>query len=249
MKRIVILSVFLLTSCTSTRSGRTWWNPSTYFSGSAGTGVTQQQDKLESKENDAIKAAHVEVVKTGIQLSVAPKSPEVDRAIRFNDNATAILNQATGSLTLADLAISRAIVFDLGSADLKVVEKAENAQGKAEKHIQDISRDLADINRELDKKNGDLEAAFKRENAVANKYRNAIFGVFGLGTIALLLGCLFIWCRFSTGGIPKALGGLLGHLQKKDPSKADELRDLFDKFTNRGEQSAIRAQFNKSINS
>jgi hypothetical protein len=50
----------------------------------------------------------------------------------------------------------------------------------------------------------------------------------------------YLYLQIATGGIPKAIGGMLKGLDEREPEKANLIRSLLDPVTNRIEQALIR---------
>ena len=85
----------------------------------------------------------------------------------------------------------------------------------------------------------DLQAAFARENELANTLRNQRFILWATVIIAAIgyLGVLYL--RFAYGGIPNAIGRGLAELRAKNPGAAGIATEVFDSFLNRDEQRRI----------
>lgn len=242
-----MVAILFLSGCATGPAGSTWWNPGTWFSHHAAASVDSAAVKVDKKEDAAVKAAQTEVVKTGEALEAAPPSREVELAKRFNGNAETLLAQATGPLSLGDSAALKALVRDLRSETAATREKAEKAQKKAEESLSELSADLQEAQGKLAKAETNLRAAFERENALANKYRNIRFVAVGAVVLSLVLGGLWLYVRYSVGGLPAAVGRMLADAQGKSPQLAGDIRSLLDAVTNRHEQAAISAEYVKTV--
>jgi hypothetical protein len=224
-------------------SGKHWWNPMTWRSSSEARTADRAESVLETRQQEAIKAAHVEVAKTGEVLLHAPESREVDLARRFNDNAEALLTQGSGALALEEIHKLKQLVANLRSENAQVRAAAEARQGAAEKALATLSAGLAEAQRKLGEAQADLRTAFDRENALADQLRNERFVRWGLAGLSLVLGVGWLYVRYVAGGLPSALGRVLRDAEKKSPALADDLRGLLDANLDRNEQAAVRKHF------
>jgi hypothetical protein len=232
-----------MTGCSSSGANTRWWNPGTWFSGSAGRATDRAEIKLDAKREQALAAAHIEVAKTGEALDVAPSSRAVELAKRFNDNADTLLTQSVGAITAKDLQDMRQLVDGLMSENAAIRTDAEARQKGEEKKQAAISAELAEAQRKLSEAQGDLRQAFDRENALANQLRNQRFILWGLAGTAILLAVAWAYVRYIAGGLPSALGHVLAAAERKSPQLADDFRSLLDTHLNRHEQTNIASHY------
>lgn len=242
MRLLPLLLALALAGCST--SGKHWWSPATWMSSKPAERVEVAESKLDAAQDKAVRSARAEVTKAATALISAPESRPVEVARRTIGNAQTLLDQVAGPLTAEEAADIRKIVADLLSENATVRAAAEKAQGEAESKVSKLSRDLAEAGVKLDAANGKLAAGFARENALADELRNEralkawIIG--GGSILVIILGGGWVYLQIATGGIPKAIGGLLKGLDEKDPEKANLIRSLLDPVTNRIEQALIR---------
>ena len=151
MKPALLILLLLLSGCTAP-AGWSLLRPGSWFQGMAAAKVEKIEAKQSQLEGDAVKLAQVEVLKTGVLLEAAktenPQSNPVKQAARTNENAAQILNQRE---PLAANVVKDAIQVarDLLSDETKRRQAAEDAQASAERHINAVSRELAEVSAAL----------------------------------------------------------------------------------------------------
>lgn len=242
---VAVFAILLLSGC-ATSGAKHWWSPATWFSDAAAKSSDKAVTKLERSQETAVKAAHLEVAKTGEALIFAPDSREVELARSFNDNANQLLNQASGVVDLAELQKLKALVRDLRSENVQVRAAAEVTQKKNEAAIAGVSSELSSAQKKLTEAHGNLRQAFDRENELANTLRNERVIRWSLAGALVLAAAGWAYVRFMAGGLPGAIGSALVSLERKNPSIADELRAALDSATNRHEQAQIAAEYAKA---
>lgn len=241
----LVLCVLLFTSgCVS--GGKKWWSPATWFSDSSAKAADLAGTYLAKKQGDAVQAAKVEVAKTGEALSHAPDSREVALAIRFNDNADALLAQAAQPLTVAERQAVKQLVAELRSDNAAIRSAAESRQKSSEQRQAALSEELAAAEKKLSAAQSELRTAFDRENALANELRNERVVKWSLAGAALICALGWAYLRYVAGGLPSALGSMMARLEKKSPTLAEDIRPFLDSETNRSEQAGIRAAYLKA---
>ena len=239
MKRTgLILSLFLLAGC-STGSGVKWFAPATWFSHAPAGAVDRADAKQDAARTAAVKAAQRATHETAEALAVAPASRPVEVATESNASALALLDQAAGPLTAADLATIRKQVAGLLSDNAKLRADAERARDKTRESDAALSEKLARADAAVLAAGAKLREAFDRENALANQLRGQTALVWILGVVSVLGCAAYVYVRFALGGIPGAVGGALRTLRAKNPDAADALTPILDSLLNRHEQDAI----------
>lgn len=213
-----------LAGCSSPRSGSTWWNPSTWFSGREGVAVEQAQVNLEARKeavvdarNDVLIAAQIEVHKTGAALDLAPTDdPAVRVAARTNTNATDLLDKALGAPEAGDLAALRQMVTDLvaqvPAALAEQVAAEERARG-ASTALAQSREDLAKAQHALGAAQDRLANAFARENALANQLRNERLLKYAGAGASILLALAAWYFRSGKVALVKGVGTALADLR------------------------------------
>lgn len=239
----VLLSVLLFSGCAS--GGKKWWSPGTWWSDSEARASDRAIVSVVEAKTDAVKAAHREVAKTGEVLTFAAPSRETDLARRFNDNASSLLTQAAGPLTLEESSGDKALVAALRSENQDTRKAAEARQKSLESDLADLSEEVAKAERKLFDAQGDLRQAFARENELANTLRNERMIKWSLAAAAVLAAAGWAYVRYVAGGLPSALGRVLASAEGKSPQLASDLRGLLDVETSLSEQRAIRGHYLK----
>lgn len=241
---LIVLLTVLCGGCVSAPSGKHWWSPKTWFSSAPAAQVQKVQASEEYLQKVLLIDAQGEVEKTVKVLQLAPKSEATLVALGTSSNASKLMTQALGSLPFEELMKfdkwSNSVLF--GDEVAKIEAKAQ--QAKLERKFVVDSAEYKAVQKKLDEANARLLVGFAKENALADTLRNERamkMWILGGGTLLLLIvggGCLYL--QIATGGIPKAIGGLLKGLDERDPEKANLVRSLLDPVTNRIEQALIR---------
>lgn len=243
-----LLTLFMVSAlcggCVSAPSGKHWWSPATWGSSAPASKVA----KLEVTENYAKQVllldAQGEVEKTVRVLRLAPESPAVSVARRTAGNASTMLTQANGALPFATLDAFDVWVAGILSDNKAEALSAEAQQARDERRYGKHSQELLDVQDKLEAANAKLLTSFARENELADTLRNEralrawIIG--GGSLLVLIAGAGWLYLQIATGGIPKAIGGMLKGLDQSDPGKADLIRSLLDEPLNRLEKALIR---------
>lgn len=258
MKALAILILPLaLAGCATPKKGATWYNPATWFKNAEATAadkarvaVTNADKGEEESRSRLIKDAQRDVAATGEAIAAAPSSPPVTLAKTLNARAGDSLTAATGGLPPDVLAALRKMVEDALSDDATRRTSGEKALAAREAENQNIFHELTAARaalqaaeKNLMSKESELRAAFDRENAVANAYRNEKFlrwaALIGGTLLSLCLAAAWLYARFALGGIPQAIGRGMGVLRERDPRAAGIAEQIFDSLLNRHEQQRI----------
>lgn len=254
---LAIVALLTLTGCVSPKKGATWYNPATWFKHSEATAADKARVSTETAktEQDAardqlIKDAQKDVAAATHALASAPASPPAALAKTLNARAGDSLAQAVGGLLPDIMTALRKMVDDALSADAtrraageKALQTRDAENAALAKQLAEADAKLADLQSKLAAKEADLRAAFDRENAVANAYRNEKFlrwaAIIGGATLSLILGAAYLYARFALGGIPGAIGKGMAVLRARDPDTASVVEQVFDGLLNRHEQQRI----------
>ena len=240
----ILVLALLLGGCVSAPSGKHWWSPKTWFSSTPASQVT----KIGVSENYARQVllidAQGEVEKTVRVLELAPESAAVTVAKRTAGNASTLLTQANGPLAFDVLADFDKWVVAILSGNQADKLAAEAKQAKDERRFAKDSEEFRKLQKDLDEANAKLLTAFGKENELADTLRNEralrVWIIGGGSVLLLVVGAGWLYSQIATGGIPKAIGGMLKGLDESDPEKANLIRSLLDPVTNRIEQALIR---------
>lgn len=217
----------------------TFWNPTTWFSGSAGREADRADQKQAAAEAKVIEAAQRTAHETVEALASAPSSRPVEVARESAGVTVSLLDQAAGPLTAADSAAIREQVRKLLSDNAALRREGEQARQDSREMIGALSEKLAKAEAGKEAATKDLQAAFARENELANTLRNQRFIIWAV-VIAAVLGYVgLLYLRLAYGGIPNAIGRGLSELRAKDPAAAGVATQIFDSLLNRAEQQRI----------
>lgn len=243
MKRAVTLfALLLLSACSTGNHGAgkvTVWNPMTWFSGSAGRAAASADVTLDKSKQEAINAAQKTAHETVEALAVAPESRPVAVARESAKTTVTLLDQAQGPLTVDETARIRKQVAALVSENEALRKEGEKLRESSRDELQRISTKLDEAEKAKAKATGDLQAAFVRENEMANTLRNQRFIIYAVAILAALGYAATLYIRFAYGGIPEAIGRGLSELRAKDATAGDLATKVFDSYLNRREQSKI----------
>lgn len=240
----LLLVAALLGGCVSAPDGKHWWSPKTWFSSAPAEQVTKFGVSEGHARQVLLIDAQGEVEKTVKVLSLAPASPEVLVARRTAGNASLLLTQANGPLAFDVLAGFDKWVEGILSSNQAERLAAEARQVADERRFSSHSKELADLQGKLKEANAKLLTSFAKENELADTLRNEralrVWLIGGGSVLIVILGAGWLYLRIATGGIPKAIGGMLKGLDETDPERATLIRSLLDPVTNRIEQALIR---------
>jgi len=249
MKRvaIVLLVYLMLPGCVSQSGnvdGVTWYNPATWFSGVAGRKAGRIEAKTDEARGKALKQAQRAVKETEQALNAAPVSRSVQVAQASNDQASGLLDQLAGPMTVDELALVREqvrlLLSDIESERTEGARLRESNNNLSSK----VSETLGELAAAKAKNDQDLAKAFERENKLANDLRNerwwSWFWRISIGTIAVLGVAAFFYVRLSLGGMPTALGRSLVSARKENPELARLMETHLDVNLTPKEQSMIR---------
>lgn len=220
-------------------TGAKWYAPATWFSHAPADTVDKAEASQDKARTAAVKAAQRATHETAEALAAAPASRPVEVATESNASAVALLDQAAGPLTAADLAAIRKQVAGLLSENATLRADAEKARATARAVDAKLSERLAAADAAVLAAGAKLREAFERENQLANELRSQRALAWILGGVAVLGAAAYIYLRFALGGIPGAVGGALRTLRAQNPAAADALTPLLDGLLNRHEQAAI----------
>ena len=262
MVRIALILAlgFSLVGCRSTPSADpTWWNPGTWFSGSAGRSVDKahrdleaKDAELDSRERDLIKVAQGEILKTETALKSAPASRPVAIATDSAQSAGLALGQAVGPISKLERIELERLVEGLLSEneEIRIRAEATAASRKADLDalVEVHAKALAEKQEALEKlaaSEGKLRESFDRENALANKYRNAKFLVITLIVLSLAGFALSIYFRVTglnfAGSVVRAVDRFKS--SNTEVSSAPAVEDLLDwlsKSMNDGQKKTVK---------
>ncbi len=247
MRRVALVSaVLLLAGCGTTGSSVRWYAPATWFSGRPAAAAEAAEKKETAAEQSAVKLAQKFSHETQIALGVAPASRPVTIARESTAHAVGLLDQSAGPLTVAEAEAARSTVRGLLSEDAATRTAAERERAKDNRHVAEISNELAKAQARSDAADKNVRLAFERENALANELRSQRALAWILGGCAVLALIGWVYVRFFLGGIPGAMGTVLAKLETKNAGAAEELRTLLDGAMNRHEQTTIRNAYLKA---
>lgn len=248
----LLSSVLCLTACsTAPDTGVRFWNPWTWtthrpaaLADQAKAEAAAEQAKLAAARWSAVSLAHAEFSKSGLMLSFAPPSREVEFSQRFTANGLGLLDQID-PLPAAEVADLRRTIADLRSENTVVRAAAEKSQAGSEATLAAQSRALgvaeavaAAAEKNSQVKDTALRAAFDRENSLANELRNEHmkFWVAIAGVVLLTLLSLYLRAQF--GGVGAAFHSVVAMIPAE---KVPQLEQTFDANVSGPVQGLIRA--------
>lgn len=229
----------LLCSGCASGTGAKWYAPATWFSAREASAADRADARQDAARTAAIKAAQRLTHETAEALAAAPASRPVEVASEANSGAVALLDQAAGPLTAAELgAISRQVA-GLLSENAALRAQAETARTKSRESVATLSDRLARADAAVETAQRDLRTAFDRENALANQLRAQRALLWIVVSVSALLALGWFYVRFVYGGLPIAAGKFMRDLRTQHPDAARLAEPLFDAYLNRGEQALI----------
>lgn len=235
----VVALALLLAGCSTANNAR-WWSPATWFSAREAKAEDRALSKVDDARDRAVKAAQGTAHETQIALAAAPESRPIEVARESNDQTVTLLDQVAGPVTADEIARIRKQVAGLLSDNAALRSSAESDRASNRATIAEVSSKLAKAEAALEKAQGDLRAAFDRENALANELRNERLVKWGLAVVAVLIGAAWLYIKVALGGMPQAIGFALRDLRAKKPDLADAVAPFYAKYLSLGEQERIK---------
>jgi hypothetical protein len=242
--RAFIFYLMLVTSgCTST-SGVKWWSPKTYLSGSEARSEVKAKASVDDKREAVLRAGQRSLYEVLLALAVAAPSRAIDLATDAAQSAQALFDQALGALPVDETTRLRARVAALLSDNEAIRTNAEKERTAARSLAAEQGKELQEARTRLADAQAALSAAFARENAVANAYRNekmvSLFWKIGLGTIAVLGVAGWVYVRFVAGGWTGMVGRALARADNDRPEAARIARSVLDDVMDFKQQAKIK---------
>jgi hypothetical protein len=238
---LAALTLFLggCASPTGSAGKVTAWNPLTWFSGSEGRGAGRADERQAKARDAVIEAAQKTAHETAEALASAPASRPVEVARESAGVTVTLLDQAAGPLTAEESARIREQVRKLLSDNDALRREGEQLREDHREAVGVLSGKLQQAEAGRAAATKDLQAAFARENELANTLRNQRFILWGVVILAAIgyLGVLYL--RFAYGGVPSAIGRGLAELRTKNPDAGNLATSIFDSYLNRAEQRRI----------
>jgi hypothetical protein len=182
--------------------------------------------KVDAAREKAIKASQEAVTEAGDALVLAPQSRPVNVASKAIETASQLNDQIAGPLTVAEQASIRQRVALLTSDNEALRNQGESLRQENQKAVESLSDTLAHLQVKLDAAQAALPEAQRREAAVANQYRNLVFGAYALGVIVLLLAGGYVYLRVAYGSLPSVIGGLVSKVYVKHPDQAASIESM-----------------------
>ena len=202
--------------------------------------VEKAESNVDEVRDTVLRRAQSETTVAAIALRSAPFSRPVEIAREATASAESMQAQALGPIQEGERQKLEKLVADLQSEVVAVRAAAEKQRDNDAIRAARESVKLSAASARVDDLNDKLASAYQREKALGDLVRKVVWGCIGLGVLAVILGAAWLYLQIATGGIPKAIGGLLKGLDESDPAKASLLRSLLDPVTNRIEQALIR---------
>lgn len=231
---VAIASLICLAGCVSQPSGTgvRWYNPFTWGSATE----AKKAEKLESKSiaarENLIKEAQKTAHETSIALEEIPASNAKETAQESNQRTVTYLDQAAGPLTVDQIESIRQQVKLLLSDNADLRRQGEALRQENRESAARQSRELASLQSKLDAANQALPEALRREAAVANKFRNLMFGFWALVVLAVIGLGVSLYLKVMYGGAWGALGKGLSSIYQAHPSEAQNIELLLSKHLN-----------------
>ena len=229
--RLLLLAALLVLSGCASGPGAgkvTWWNPLTYFSGHAGRKAAKVEANRNEARADVLEGAQIAAHETVTALESAGDSRPVQVARESAGTAAGMLDQALGPLTVQSRADLQRRVMLLLSENEQMRAQGEAEREKTRQGMAGVSEHLASMEKALQGAQRQLGEAFIRENALANKARNWLFGAVGLAVLVVAALVALAWVNASMGGLPAALGKGMAALRIKHPDAAEFLTHMLD---------------------
>lgn len=236
----VLACMFLLAGCVAGKpGGAAWYKPWTWGSTTEAARAEKATERRDDAREKTIKAAQKTAHETALALEQAPASRPVEVASEANDQTVALLDQAAGPLTAAELEKLRVQVEKLISENAAARAEGERLRRESRQDIAALSAKLAEAQAKLDAANKALPEAQRREAETANKYRALQWAFWGVAILASLLAAASFYLRYAYGGIPQAIGRGLSTLRATDPQAGKLATQILDGLLNRDEQARI----------
>jgi regulator of replication initiation timing len=216
---------FAFTGCSTAPAGSGllgWWTAR------GERAAAQAETKVTASESAILQRAQERVQEAVVALLTAPASRPVEVASEATAQASALLAQVNGPLTVAQLASVRQQVEALLSDNAAL--RAEGERLRAEKRQADAtaSEQLTALRTQLEA--ADLRAAkIAATNArTAALYLRAKWAAAGLGALTLLATAGGIYLKLASGNATAATGELLALIDRRAPALSTLARGVAD---------------------
>jgi hypothetical protein len=236
----LLVLVLLLSGCSTSTTGARWYAPASWFSAREANASDRADAKQDKARASAIHAAQRATHETAEALAAAPASRPVEVATESNASAVALLDQAAGPLTAAELAAVRKQVAGLLSDNAKLRAEAERARDKTRADDAALSERLAKADAAVLAAGAKLREAFDRENALANELRGQRALAWILGGVALVAAAAWGYVQITLGGMPAALGVARRAIEAKSPELAAAVAPYYAAALDRTEKAKIK---------
>ena len=196
---VAVLCVLALAGCSSVgvtgKAERSWLKPWTWR-GDKATEAARLATRVTGAEADVLRAAQRSHETTVNALREAPVDvPSVALASRTAGQTHDLMTHALGPLPLADTQASEALVADALSGDPERVERAEAALAKSDRHNMALTAELSRWRDHAALQQNELQAAYLRERATADRWHTVMWIAGGLVVLWLLSQVLSIAAR------------------------------------------------------
>lgn len=233
MKRIIscLIVCAALSGCVS-GGGKsiTWWNPSTWGAASEARKVERLEGKYKDAREDAIKSTQKAVYEAGKVLTYAKQEKPTILAQEGISDASAVLAQVAGPLTLGEQEAIHLQVSKLLGENEADRKKAEALRLESRRQVAELSERLAKIEHKLDTAQEALPDAQYREASVANRWRNAVFLTWVSSILGVILIGVFAYFKIMYGGVWSGLGRGLSSIYAAHPKQAQNVELLLSQY-------------------
>jgi len=242
VRALLIIHFLFLAGCTST-SGVKFWSPATWGSGSEARAQVKAVDKVDVKREAVLRAGQRSLFEVVLALAASAPSRAVDLATEAAQSAQALFDQALGALPVDETTKLRARVAALLSDNETIRGQAEKERSAARSLAAEQGKELEEARNRLADAQAALSAAFARENAVANAYRNekvvSLLWKVGLGLVAAVSVAGWIYVRFFAGGWMSMIARGLVRADHDKPAAANAAREVLDSVLSYKEQDRL----------
>jgi ElaB/YqjD/DUF883 family membrane-anchored ribosome-binding protein len=242
---LAVGALLLLSGCVSS-NGATWWNPTTWASGSAAKASEKAEKKAEVAADNAVKQAQRAAHETQEALASAPVSRPVELAIESNDAAVSLLDQSQGPLTLDERDAIKREIAGLLSENVGLREAGEKARREAREAWATASAKLDEADKNVERLRGAAAAEAAKNLALANAYRNEQLQKYASLAGSAILGLLAVAWKLNLGRVQAGLANVLAHVESKHGAEAKgAAAGVADAILNAGDQTAVAKIYSK----
>jgi hypothetical protein len=235
---LLLITLALACSGCSTTGGS---GPFGWWAARGERAVTKAEGKVSATEGDLLRRAQERVQEAVIALLTAPASRPVEVASEAAGQASALLAEVNGPLTVAQLASVRAQVEALLSDNEALRAEGERLRAAQRAADESASAQLTALRGELAASEARARSIAAHNAVLAGRYTKALWASGGLAVLTALGWAAGLYLKLATGNATAATGELLALIDRKAPFLSTVARGVADSPLWQSQQAKIAA--------